>query len=132
MAIGNPVGSGVNLSLIRFTCNQFAVGAAATIGIMGAAGTITTSLAIQSRMVGAGLVSKATASAGQTISTPLLLSTAGSLGSAATATYGLLSGVAIEINGAIVVPPGSFIASYTSVVTTTSLQFGYVWEEVPV
>ena len=132
LAIGNPAASGVNLVLNKFTCAQFAVGAAATIGIMGGAGSITASLTPQSRVIGGGQVSKATATAGQTISTPLLIATFASVGSLATTGYGLEPGVMVDFEGSIIVPPGSFIASYTAIVTTSALQFSFTWEEVPV
>src|SRR3954465_13721139 len=88
LAVGNPAGSGVNLVLNKFTCAQFAVGAAATIGIMGGAGSITASLTPQNRMIGLGTVAKGLATAGQTISTPVLIATFGEVGSLATTGYG--------------------------------------------
>lgn len=132
LGIANPAGSGVNLVLIAFQVAQFAAGAAATVGIMGGVGTISSTLTPQSRIIGSGIVSKANGSAGATISTPTLIGTYGSLGSVATTGYGLVSGIDQEIAGRIIVPPGSFICSYTSVATTTALNFGFVWEEVPV
>lgn len=132
LAVGNPTGSGVNLVLNKFTCAQFAVGAAATIGIMGGAGAITASLTPQSRIIGGGFVSKATATAGQTISTPVLIATFGEAGSLATTGYGLQAGISVDLEGSVIIPPGSFVASYTSIVTTTALQFSFAWEEVPV
>lgn len=132
LAVGNPTGSGVNMVLTKFTCAQFAVGAAATIGIMGGAGSITASLTPQSRIIGSGLTSKMTATAGQTISTPVLIATFGSVGSLATTGYGLEPGIMVDFEGSIIVPPGSFIAAYTAVVTTSALQFSFAWEEVPV
>ena len=132
LGLSNPAGSGVNLVLIRFTCSQFAVGAAAAIGILGGVGVLSATLTPQNRMIGAAGVSKARGSATDTISTPLLIGTYGQVGSLATTGYGMSAGVQIEINGGIIVPPGSFIGSYTSVITTSALNFGYVWEEVPI
>lgn len=132
LAVGNPVGSGVNLVLNKFTCAEFAVGAAATIGIMGGAGSITASLTPQSRIIGGGAASKAVATAGQTISTPVLIATFGSTGSLATTGYGLQSGIVVDLEGSVIIPPGSFVASYTAIVTTSALQFSFAWEEVQV
>lgn len=135
LAIGNAIGSGVNLVLISFTCSQFAVGAAASIGILGAASganAIAASLVPQSRIIGGGAASKATATASATISTPLLIDTYGSVGSLATTTYGLEPSISPDIAGAIIVPPGSFIGTYTSIATTSALSFGFVWAEVPI
>ena len=132
LGISNPAGSGVNLVLIRFTCSQFAVGAAAAIGILGGVGVLSATLTPQTRLIGGAGVSKARGSATDTISTPLLIGTYGQVGSLATTGYGMSAGVQIELDGGIIVPPGSFIGSYTSVVTTSALNFGYVWEEVPI
>lgn len=132
LAIGNPSTSGVNLVLNKFTCAQFAVGAAATIGIMGGAGAVAASLTPQNRSIGAVASSKATASAGATISTPVLIATFGEVGSLATTGYGLQAGIAVDLEGSIIIPPGSFVASYTAIATTSALQFSFSWEEVPV
>lgn len=129
LAVGNPAGSGFNLVLNKFSAAQFAVGVAGTIGIMGAAGAIAASLTPQNRMLG-GKASVATASAGATISTPLLITTFGSVGSVATTGYGLESGIFVDLEGSIIVPPGFFVASYTSTAQTSAFQFSFAWEEV--
>lgn len=132
LGIANPAGSGVNLVLLAFSATQFAVGAAATIGLLGGAGALSASLTPQSRNIGSGAVSLARGSASDTISTPLLIQTFGSLGSLATTGYGLENGLFVDIGGAIVIPPGSFVGTYTSIITTSALNFGFVWEEVPI
>lgn len=131
LGISNPAGSGVNLVLNKFTCSQFAVGAAATIGIMGGTGVLAVSLIAQSRIIGAAGLSKANASASATISTPLLIATFAQTGSLATTGYGLTPGLVVDLEGSVIIPPGSFVASYTSIVTTSALNFGYSWEEIP-
>lgn len=132
LGFANPVGSGVNAVLTKFGATQFAVGAAATIGVMGGVGTFASTLTPQSRFLGGGQISKMNGSASATISTPLLIASFGSLGSAATTAYALENGISIDLEGSIVVAPGAFIVSYTSIVTTTALQFHFAWEEVPV
>ncbi len=132
LGVSNPAGTGVNLVFTKFSATQFAVGAAATIGILGGVGVLAASLTPQSRIIGGGQVSKANASAGATISTPLLITTFGSVGSLATTTYGLEPGIFVDLEGSIVVPPGSFIGTYTSIVTTSALNFGFTWTEVPI
>lgn len=132
LGVANPVGSGVNLVLTKFGCTQFAVGAAATIGIMGGVGVISSTLTPQSRIIGGGQVSKANGSAGATISTPVLIASFGSVGSAATTAYGLEAGIFVDLEGSVIIPPGSFVTSYTSIVTTSALQFHFTWEEVPI
>lgn len=134
LGIANASASVVNLVLTKFSACQFAVGAAATIGIMGGVGVLAASLTVQSRLIGSGTsaATTTTASAGATISTPILIQTFGSLGSLATTTYGLENGIYVDLDGSVIIPPGSFVCSYTSIVTTSALQFGFTWEEVPI
>lgn len=132
LAISNPASTGVNLVLNKFTATQFAAGVAATVGIMGGIGVLTASLTPQSRVIGGGQVSKALASASATISTPVLIVAVGSVGSVATTAYGATNGIVFDAEGSIIVPPGSFIASYTSTAQTSAWQFSFAWEEVPI
>ncbi len=132
LSIANPAGSGYNLVLRRFSCAQFAVGAAAAIGIMAGLGASAGSLVPQNRLIG-GPASRAVASAGSTLGgTPILIDTYGAVGSLATTGYGLETGINVELKGSIIIPPGYFAASYTTIVTTSALIFGFCWEEVPV
>lgn len=132
LGISNPANSGKNLSILKFSATQFAVGAASTIGLAGGLGVLAASLTPQSRMLGGGQVSVANASAGATISTPLLIATFGSVGSLATTGYGVEPGLFVDLEGSLVVPPGSFVVTYTSIVTTSALNFGFTWEEIPI
>ncbi len=132
LAISNPAGTGVNLVLNQFTATQFAVGVAGTIGIMGGIGVLTASLTPQDRIIGGGHVSKALASASATISTPVLIATYGKVGSGATTVPLATPGIVKDFEGSVIVPPGSFIASYTSTAQTSAWQFSYCWEEVPI
>lgn len=131
LAIANPAGSGYNLVMRRFRAAQFAVGAAAVVGVAVGAGAAAGSLTIRNRKW-AGAASIATASAGATIAAPILLDVAGSCGSVATTGYGLLPAVGIDFNGDLIIPPGYFIASDTSIATTSALIFTFVWEEAPI
>jgi hypothetical protein len=130
LALTNPAGSRVLLVMKKFTCSQVAVGAAGAVGLMGGTGVAAGSLTPISRYIGSATASKATASAGATISTPILIETFGSLGSVATNGYGLNDGLNVELDDSIIVPPGSFVASYTTAATTNALIFSFVWEEV--
>lgn len=131
LAISNPTGSGVNAVINLFTVSQFAVGAAGAIGIMTGAGAAAGSLVPKNAIV-SGTTGKVTASAGATIATPVLDIVIGQVGSLATTGYGLTPGLVVDLGGSIIIPPGFFAASFTSIVTTTALQFGFQWEEVPV
>jgi hypothetical protein len=81
--------------------------------------------------VGSGLLSKAVGSAGSTLGgTPVLVGAYGEIGSQATTGWGLMPGLVVELDGSIIVPPGFFVASYTTAATTSALIFGFVYEEV--
>jgi hypothetical protein len=130
LSLANPTGSGVNLILRRFTCAQVAAGAAGAIGIMKGAGASAGSIVPTSMNVGSGLISKAVGSAGATIATPVLVAAYGTIGSQATTGWGQMPGLVVELDGSIIVPPGFYVASYTTAATTSALIFGFVWEEV--
>jgi hypothetical protein len=131
LAVANPAGSGYNLVINKFTCAQFAVGAAAVVGISVGAGAAAGSLTIRNRKFG-GRSSIATASAGATIAAPILMVTAGEVGSLATTGYGLQPGLVLDLEGSLIIQPGFFVASDTSIATTTALIFSFCWEEVPI
>lgn len=131
LAISNPTGSGVNAIVNLFTVSQFAVGAASVVGLMSGSGAAAGSLIPKNALIG-GNTGRVTASAGATIATPVLDITIGQVGSLATTGYGLTPGLVVDLGGSIIVPPGFFLASFTSIVTTTALQFGFQWEEVPI
>jgi hypothetical protein len=132
LALANPTGSGVNLVMRRFTCAQVAVAAAGAIGIMRGSGAAAGSLVPTPMTLGSAQTSKANGSAGATIATPVLVAAYGSIGSLATASYALEPALIVELEGSIIVPPGQFIASYTTAATTSALIFGFVWEEVQI
>lgn len=131
LAISNPAGSGVNAVVNLFSVAQFAVGAAGAVGIMTGAGAAAGSLVPKNAIV-SGSTGKVTASAGATIATPVLDIVIGQVGSLATTGYGLTPGLVVDLGGSMIIPPGFFAASFTSIVTTTALLFGFQWEEVPI
>lgn len=131
LAIANPSTSGVNLVIRRFMVSQVAVGAAASVGIMVGSGAAAGALTVRNCKVG-GAASVTTASAGATIATPVLERIYGSVGSLATTGYGLQNGIDAKVDGGLIIPPGYYAASYTTIATTTSLIFGFIWEEIPV
>lgn len=132
LSVANPAGSGVNLEIIMFTCAQFAVGAAGAVGYMTGVGASAGSLTARNSVVG-GRASTAICSAGSTLGgTPVLEEVVGSVGSLATTGYGLQPALVVDLGGRIIIPPGAFIASYTTAATTTALIFGFKWLEVPI
>lgn len=133
LVLGNPTTSTVNLVLQSFGCAQFAVGAAAAVGIMtGTGASVTASLTPRNRYVG-GAAAQALSNAGQTLpGTPVLEQVFGSIGSLATTGYGLQQAIYVDLAGSLILPPGAFVAAYTTIVTTSALIFSFSWEEIPV
>ena len=132
LAIANPATSGVNLVMRTFHCAQVAAGVACAIGVMTGSGAAAGALTTRNGKVGGAASSATTASAGATIATPVLERVLGSLGSLATTGYGIENTVVFDLQGSIIVPPGFYIASYTSAIVTSALQFAFVWEELSI
>lgn len=131
LSVANPSTSGMNLVITKFTCAQFAVGAAAVVSIAVGVGAAAGSLTIRNRKYG-GASSIAVASAGATIAAPVLIQPVGQVGSVATTAYGLSNAVSIDLEGSLIIPPGYFVCTDTSIATTTALVFSFTWIEVPV
>lgn len=132
LAIANPSTSGVNLVMRGFRCAQVAAGVAGAVGVMTGSGAAAGALTTRNARVGGSASPSTTASAGATIATPVLERVLGTLGSVATTAYALQPGLVFDLQGGIIVPPGFYIASYTSAATTTALIFSFVWIEVAV
>lgn len=133
LLVGNPTTSLVNLVLLKAGCAQVAVGAAAAVGIMtGTGASVTASLTPRNRYVG-GASANALSNAGQTLpGTPVLEQVYGTIGSLATTGYGLQQAPWVDLDGSLILPPGAFAASYTTVATTSALIFYFMWCEVPI
>jgi len=69
---------------------------------------------------------------GATIGTPILIRVFGSSMEGAITTVPSLGGNIYDLKGSIVIPPGYALLTYTFAIQTTSVQFHFVWEEVPV
>lgn len=132
LSIANPSTSGVNLVLLQFYWAQFAASTAAVVSIAGGSGVAAGSLTVRNALVGTTAKTATIASAGATITAPVLLRPCGSTGSVATTAYGTQTANVIDIAGSLIVPPGNIICTDTSIATTTALIFGFLWEEVPI
>jgi hypothetical protein len=136
LAVGNPVGSGVLCSLVQFgaAVSDTAVSAAGAVGLMTASSlvtAITASLTPINCMI-SGASSKVYATAGQTIATPTLNRVVGTLGTVAVTGYGNVTAALYDLDGSLILQPGTFVASYTTAATTATIIFHFVWEEIPI
>ena len=135
LAVGNPAGSGINMEVNIVSITQSAALTAATnIGVMFGPSTtaITASLTtIANRKVG-GAASGCVATAGQTITSPTQWIIIGGSGSGAMTVPLLIPSLLYDFGGGLIIPPGYFLASYTSAASTTALSFYFQWQEVPI
>jgi hypothetical protein len=145
MALWNPIGSGVNLSLLRFVSTPISGTPTAgpiyhTVMALGLP-TLTASVgtAYNNLIGGKSPVARYVASAAGTAltgsSVPVVFRTANvTYSGAAFASAGGPTATLIEdLGGDVVIPPGyGWVPCYTGVGTTFLCTFGITWEEVPI
>lgn len=141
----NPLGSGVNLALLKHEF-AFLVAFAASSGLGLQVGILTTTgpTAITSIPATNALTSgsgtslsytgKAQAFSSITIaSTGTLTKIIGAGLTGAITTVPVVPNTVVEMDGSLIIPPGGFVATYTSTASgTASALYGFVWEEVPI
>ena len=135
LAVGNPLGSGYNLVINKCTITQAAALTASTnIGLMYGPATapITASLTTINNHFAGGRSSIAVATAGQTITAPTTWILLSGSGSGAMTVPLLIPSITVDLEGSLIIPPGFFVASYTSAVSSTALLFYLQWEETPI
>ena len=131
LAIANPAASGVNLVIRTVAVAQsVAATTASAIGVMCGTGAAAGALTVRNAKVGGAASATTTASAGATIATPVLERIIGSVGTGAVTVPLLLPVINHDFQGSLIIPPGYYMASFTTGVC--SLTFTFVWEEVPV
>ena len=129
LAIGNPTGSGINMKVLRFAYGlQLASDTAGCIGLSVSATSLTASLTPVNRLAG-GPAGSGLATAGQTLTTPVLYDLCGSLGTAATSATAVTF-TEYWLDGSLVLTPGYAVCTYTTLDTATRLVFSFLWEEV--
>ena len=111
-----------------------AVTVATSIGIMGGGSgcaAATAIITIQNRLLGSGGSSAVADDAVVFTTTPVLLQLVAEGWTEAT-TAGSIGPIHnVDLDGSLIVPPGGYVAAYTSaIVTGASLLFGFMWEEV--
>ena len=139
LVLSNPVGSTVNLVLLKFGYGFTVVFAAvASVGLAigynsGTNVTHTTPVTPRSNFVGAGAAGVGLVDSSSTLPTAPTLHTilgAGLTGAVTVQTY---SGALIDLEGSIILPPGAYVATYTSAVCgAAGGHFSFSWEEVPI
>ena len=131
LVLSNPVGSSVNLVLIK-TAAAFPVApaAAVVVGLMlgynaGTNVTHTTPVTPRSNFIGVGASPVGLVDAAATLPTaPTLQKVMGIVGTGAITTYGGINAVEEDFEGSIILPPGAYAAIYTSAASAAAGFFG--------
>ena len=138
LCVSNPVGSPVNLSILRVGwAFLVAFPAAAALGLMkgfnsGTNVTHTTPVTPIAQNTAASGVGLADVSCTMPTA-PVLNTVLGSGVTGAITTSMQISPSIYDLNGTILLPPGGYVAFYTSTVSGTSAFFGsMLWEEIPI
>lgn len=140
LVLSNPIGATVNLVLLKGSyANSVAVPTAGYLGIETGYNsstnvTHTSAATVYNHFIGvgsagAGLVDTA---ANTLSATPVHRMSVAGLGTVANTGYGVTQPNIIDFEGSIILPPGAFIAWYTSATNTAAWFFTWMWEEVPV
>jgi hypothetical protein len=124
----------VNLHILDYSwATSVALAAQAVFGIMTGIGTITAALTPRNQFVSGG-AGQGIATGGMTLpGTPVLERVFSSLGTLAVTSYNPNGPHVYCVDGSIVLPPGTFAASYMSTASGASGFWGsFTWMEVPI
>lgn len=131
LVVMNPAASETNAVMLGFGYgSDSAISAATTIGYMtGSMTAVTSTLTARNRKLGGA----ATVMHGEdscTIGTPVL-EAALSYGFTAADITTTLGGINwLDLDGSLIVPPGYFIAAYSTAAITAAMVFSFMWREV--
>ena len=140
LALINPINSNVNVSLLKVGYSFIVVfPAVATVGLMGGyspLGTTTFSVAatngLQTYLTLSNTAKAQCALSATLVGTPQLLQVFGSGLTGAATTNPFIQQV-VDMEGSVVIPPGGYVAMYTSTVCgAAGMAASFMWEEIPV
>lgn len=137
LLVSNPVGSTVNIVLLRFGyANTVAVPTATVIGLMtGVTPTAAIDAGITPRnckVGGAAGQGRADNSHDLSGGVPVLERVFGGAGTLATTGYSNSPQQDVDLDGCIILPPGAYCATYSFAANTAAWIFSFMWEEVPI
>ena len=137
LVLSNPVGSSVNLVLLKAAAAfPVAVAAGTVVGLMlgynaGTNVTHTAAVTPRSNFFGVGAAPIGLVDSSATMPTaPFVQKVMGTIG---TATISTAPGIGEDLEGSIILPPGAYAAFYTSAASgALGFMGSFKWEEVPV
>lgn len=137
LSLSNPIGSGVNLVLLKASyVNSVAVPTAGYLGLETGFNTSTqvthtTPATVYNNMLNSGVASKGLLDVSSTLPTaPVHRLGLAQCGSVATSGYGVSTPNVIDLEGSIILTPGSYVAFYTFATNTAAWFFTFNWLEV--
>lgn len=134
LCIGNPTTSTVNVVVTKVGyASIVAQTSALAVGLMtGVGASITSAVTPRNRFVG-GISSQCFASTSLTLpGTPVLETILGTIHTGALTVTGVQPMTNVDMEGSLILPPGAFVAFYTSAASAaSSMHFSFQWIEVP-
>ena len=138
LALSNPIGSPVNLVLLKGSyAASVAIPTAGMLGIetgynSGTNVTHTAAATVFNSFIGVGSAGTGLVDTSATLPTaPVHRMSVANLGTVALTSVNVTAPQIIDFEGSIVLPPGAFVAWYTSATNTAAWFFTWMWEEVP-
>lgn len=138
LALSNPVGSGVNLVIMKASWASSVVLSAAGFvaletGYNAATNvTHTTPVVVANNLIGLGAAGLGLADSSATLPTaPVMRMPLSNTGTLATTGFNTTGANVVDLDGSIILPPGAYIAFATFAVNTAAWFFSFQWEEVP-
>jgi hypothetical protein len=134
LVLGNPTTSNVDLVLLRFgySFTVAAPTAATVIGLMtGAGASIVGSVTPRNRYIGGAAAVAQVDDACTLPGTPVLEQVFGQVGTLATSGTQVGPITSFDLDGSLILTPGSFVAAYSFAANTACAIFAMMWEEVP-
>lgn len=133
LVLENPASSGKNITLLQFSwATTVAVPTATAIGLMTGldAGDAATGITPRNRLVGTGNATIAVVDDGASLTgTPVLEAVYASAWTEATTAGTLQPPNVVDLNGSLILPPGSYVAAYSTAANTAAFVFSFMWEE---
>ncbi len=133
LCVGNPTTSGKDYIFHEFGWSQqIVIPAEGDVGLMVATvGDMAQAITPRAAKWGSATTSALTDN-GATIGTPIQIRMSGSAMEGAISTVPSLGPNIVNLKGAIVIPPGYALLTYTFAIEAAALKFHFVWEEVDV
>jgi hypothetical protein len=133
LVLGNPVASGIDITvLLAQYASTIAIPTATALGLMtGVGASIVGSIAGRNRLVGGAAPVGQVDDACTLPGTPVLEEPFATAWTEATTAGTLSRPNRVWLKGTLVLPPGGFVAFYSTAANSAAFLFGFLWKETP-